>query len=299
MKRFTLFELAIIGFFVGILIAAYIVFLAGTGGFLGGILSSISLLPVLKMLAIPALDNLVATFVFVVLVYMVYTVIVGSIIQKANKLSIAAALLVLVFPISVYLQQKQGSQAMAHDMADTVAAVALANNAQIETQQASASIGSEIEGLIATSSTTTIAFRNGLAATSTPTGAASSSAMIANGAALSGMPQYFGKEARGDLNGDGKEDIAFLIPRNDDGKDPIYYMAAALAGEKGYVGTNLIFLGSKVEPKELTIGRGAATLLYMDRTNKTATSTKTLYAEVKDGVLKQIKSLVEDGSMAP
>jgi len=95
--------------------------------------------------------------------------------------------------------------------------------------------------------------------------------------------QYFGEEAVGDLNSDGKNDVAFIIPRDDDKEGTIYYMAAALKDGKGHTGTNLIFLGNKIEPQKIYIENGTISV---------ESSTKKIYAQVIDGKLEQIKTPV-------
>ncbi len=98
--------------------------------------------------------------------------------------------------------------------------------------------------------------------------------------------QYFGPsstdEATGDLNGDGKDDVAFIIDRHDLGKSTLYYLTAALATATGHAGTDLIFLGDKVTPRTISIVNGSIVISY---SIGTATTTHQMYETVVNGNL--------------
>lgn len=64
---------------------------------------------------------------------------------------------------------------------------------------------------------------------------------------------YFGMEAWGDLTGENTNDVAFIIHREDAERGMLYYLTTALESEKGKAGTNLIFLGDKVVPANISI----------------------------------------------
>ena len=107
--------------------------------------------------------------------------------------------------------------------------------------------------------------------------------------------QYFGNEVAGDLNGDGVSDIAFIISRVDPDRGTLYYLVSSLTTDKGHVGTNLLYLGDKVEPKVISITDGIIGVTYVDHTGKpikSATSTievtKVFYAHVESGILNQL-----------
>lgn len=99
---------------------------------------------------------------------------------------------------------------------------------------------------------------------------------------------YFGQEAYGDLNADTKDDVAFIIPRDDE-KGRMYYMAVSVKGEQGYVGTNLVYIGSKIDPENITIAEGIITIEYLDLADKKSSEPKQFKAQLSDGVLEQIK----------
>jgi hypothetical protein len=96
--------------------------------------------------------------------------------------------------------------------------------------------------------------------------------------------QYFGKEAIGDIDNDGKDDVAFIIMRNDKDTDNknAYYLSAALTVPEGKQGTNLLFLGAKVVPENIAVENGVITIGYLD--SKDGKETK-ITASLKDGVL--------------
>jgi hypothetical protein len=96
--------------------------------------------------------------------------------------------------------------------------------------------------------------------------------------------QYFGNEATGDLNGDNKDDIAFLIHRDDEDRGTLYYLTAALSTSTGHIGTNLIFLGEKIYPQNISIENGLIDITY---TTKTSTTTEKQFAHLKGNNLEK------------
>lgn len=101
--------------------------------------------------------------------------------------------------------------------------------------------------------------------------------------------QYFGNEAFGDLNSDGKDDVAFVTSRADNERGMLYYLLVSVRTDQGHAGSNLIFLGDKVEPKIMVIENGIIDIGYIDHSIKNATSTQHMYAGVVDGILKQVQ----------
>jgi hypothetical protein len=86
-----------------------------------------------------------------------------------------------------------------------------------------------------------------------------------SGSASKVTTKYFGNEAKGDFNGDGKEDIVFLLTRNSGGSGTFYYVVAALGSNKGYTGTNAILLGDRVAPQTTEFRDGTIIVNYADR----------------------------------
>ncbi len=77
--------------------------------------------------------------------------------------------------------------------------------------------------------------------------------------------RYFGNEAIGDLNGDGKDDVAFLLTQDAGGSGLFFYVVAALQTASGVEGTNAIFLGDRIAPQNSSIENGIITVNYADR----------------------------------
>src|SRR5688572_952735 len=65
--------------------------------------------------------------------------------------------------------------------------------------------------------------------------------------------KYFGNELKTDLDGDGKEDVVFLITRNTGGSGTFYYAVGALNTANGYIGTDGYFLGDRVAPQSTEV----------------------------------------------
>ncbi len=67
------------------------------------------------------------------------------------------------------------------------------------------------------------------------------------------LTRYLGNQAKGDLNGDGLEDHAFLITQTTGGSGTFYYVAVALKNSDGYKTTNAFFIGDRIEPQSTEI----------------------------------------------
>jgi len=65
--------------------------------------------------------------------------------------------------------------------------------------------------------------------------------------------QYFGNEFVTDLDGDGDEDITFILTQNRGGSGTFYYAVAALQTESGYVGSDGYLLGDRIAPQSTNI----------------------------------------------
>jgi len=61
--------------------------------------------------------------------------------------------------------------------------------------------------------------------------------------------RIFGNEVKGDLDGDGQEDIAFLITQNNGGSGIFYIVAVALSTDKGIHATQPYLLGDRIAPQ--------------------------------------------------
>ena len=107
------------------------------------------------------------------------------------------------------------------------------------------------------------------------------------------VTRYFGNEAFGDVNGDHRDDVAFLLTQNTGGSGTFYYVVAALQTETGYTGSNAVLLGDRIAPQTTTIENGVIVVKIADRkadepftTSPSVTVSKSL--EVKDGMLVEV-----------
>lgn len=71
--------------------------------------------------------------------------------------------------------------------------------------------------------------------------------------ALTGDAKFFGNELKTDLDGDGREDVAFIITRSPGGSGTFYYAVSALNKESGWVGSDGYLLGDRIAPQSTTI----------------------------------------------
>lgn len=243
MKNFTIFETTIIGFFVGVIVSTYLVFVSSTNGFIGQILNWISLRPLLQYFNISDNNILLYSFLFFVFIYSIYGLIVGVLIKESKRRAIFASLVIIfILGFSVY-EQSNGSTSLPADFDNYYPQVA--------------TVIKTVEKI---------------------------------------PKQYFGNEVYGDLNNDYKNDIAFIIKRNDKDRGMLYYMSTAITIDDGHEGTNLIFLGEKIEPQRIFINNGVIGFEYIDNSSKkineiATTSVKTIFARLNNGILEQFDPL--------
>jgi len=77
--------------------------------------------------------------------------------------------------------------------------------------------------------------------------------------------QYFGNEAIGDLNGDGRQDTALYITQESSGTGIFYYVVALIDKIDGKKGTEAVFVGDRIAPQNLEIRDGILLVNYADR----------------------------------
>lgn len=77
--------------------------------------------------------------------------------------------------------------------------------------------------------------------------------------------RYFGNVATGDLNGDGMDDVAFLVTQDPGGTGTFFYVVVALKTATGYEGTNGVLLGDRIAPQTTEIQNGQLVVNYADR----------------------------------
>jgi hypothetical protein len=71
------------------------------------------------------------------------------------------------------------------------------------------------------------------------------------------ITRYFGNELKTDLDGDGREDVVFLLTQQTGGSGTFYYAVAALNTEKGYIGSDGYLLGDRVAPQTTEVSRNS------------------------------------------
>jgi len=63
------------------------------------------------------------------------------------------------------------------------------------------------------------------------------------------ITRYFGNELKTDLNGDGREDVVFLLTQQRGGSGSFFYAVAALNTSAGYLGSDGYLLGDRIAPQ--------------------------------------------------
>jgi heat shock protein HslJ len=91
-------------------------------------------------------------------------------------------------------------------------------------------------------------------------------APAAPGSAARIVTRYFGNEVRGDLNADGREDVAFLLTQEPGGSGTFFYAAAALDLPSGLAGSQAVMLGDRIAPQTTELRPdGVIVVNYADR----------------------------------
>lgn len=86
------------------------------------------------------------------------------------------------------------------------------------------------------------------------------------GNTASSSVRYFGNEVVQDLDGDGTDDVAFLVTQNSGGSGTFFYLVGALKRDNGYVGTQAVLIGDRIAPQSTDKGEGRSVVVnYMER----------------------------------
>jgi heat shock protein HslJ len=121
----------------------------------------------------------------------------------------------------------------------------------------------------------------------------------APGSATKVVTRYFGNEVFGDLNGDGREDVLFLLTQETGGSGTFFYAVAALNLERGYVGSDGLLLGDRIAPQATALRPdGVVVVSYADRAPGESFATapsvgKTLWLKLNPTTL-QLGEVVQD-----
>lgn len=110
--------------------------------------------------------------------------------------------------------------------------------------------------------------------------------------------QYFGNEAMGDIDGDGDEDVVFLVTQDGGGSGIFFYLVGAIQEESGYRGTQAVLIGDRIAPQTTEFRDGQVIVNYTDRAPGEAMATrpsigKSLYLKY-DPILMQFGEVVQD-----
>jgi len=117
---------------------------------------------------------------------------------------------------------------------------------------------------------------------------------ITPGSASKVITRYFGNETKGDFNGDGIPDTAFLLTQTSGGSGTFYYVAAFVSSKNGYKGTNALFLGDRIAPQTTEFRNGEIIVNYADRKNgEPLTATPSVgvsrYFKINNGALAELE----------
>jgi heat shock protein HslJ len=121
----------------------------------------------------------------------------------------------------------------------------------------------------------------------------------APGSAARIVTRYFGNEVRGDLNGDGREDVLFLLTQETGGTGTFFYAVAALNFERGFVGAEGMLIGDRIAPQTTALrSDGVAVVNYADRAPGESFSTppsvgKTIWVKLDPRTLR-LGEVVQD-----
>lgn len=116
---------------------------------------------------------------------------------------------------------------------------------------------------------------------------------VANlGSSSKTITRYFGNDATGDINGDGRIDRAFLITQEMGGSGTFFYVVGLLDTPAGNVGTDGVLLGDRIAPQNTSIdSKGTVLVNYADRKvtdsfASPATEGKSLYLKLDPATLQ-------------
>ena len=73
------------------------------------------------------------------------------------------------------------------------------------------------------------------------------------GSASTVITKYFGNEVKTDLDGDGREDVAFILTQETGGSGTFFYAVAALNTPEGFVGSDGYLLGDRIAPQSTNV----------------------------------------------
>lgn len=91
-------------------------------------------------------------------------------------------------------------------------------------------------------------------------------AYTALGGASKTIVRYFGNEVAHDIDGDGVEDMVFLITQETGGSGTFFYAVGAIKRGNGYIGSHAVLIGDRIAPQTTEKGDGRIVIVnYADR----------------------------------
>lgn len=88
----------------------------------------------------------------------------------------------------------------------------------------------------------------------------------APGGASKTVTRYFGNEVVKDMNGDGKDDITFVVTQETGGSGVFYYLVTAVHTDGGYTGSSALYIGDRIAPQATESGPERSVIVnYADR----------------------------------
>lgn len=95
----------------------------------------------------------------------------------------------------------------------------------------------------------------------------------APGSATKIVTKFFGNELKKDLDGDGREDVAFIITQDMGGSGTFFYVVANLDTLTGHKVSDAVLLGDRIAPQTIESGEGRSIIVnYLDRAHGEAMS---------------------------
>ena len=86
------------------------------------------------------------------------------------------------------------------------------------------------------------------------------------GSASKIVVKYFGNDVKHDFDGDGREDVAFIITKNAGGSGTFFYVVAVLNKATGLVGSTAVLLGDRIAPQTTNVtDQDTVVVNYADR----------------------------------
>ena len=76
------------------------------------------------------------------------------------------------------------------------------------------------------------------------------------GGASETILRYFGNQHMHDIDGDGEDDVVFLVTQETGGSGTFFYAVGALKRGEEYLGTHAVFIGDRIHPQTITSGKG-------------------------------------------